>query len=76
MAESDIHTVGTKIWIKDDKEAWQKAEVVKVEDGGKLTVRTEAGAEVQCDAKATHLQNPESRGVEVSRWTRIIMHAT
>lgn len=66
MTASDIHTVGTKVWIKDDKEVWGKAEVLRLEDGGKLRVRIETGSESTVDGAHTHLQNPESRGVDVS----------
>ena len=66
MAEATvIHTVGTKVWIKDDKEAWVKAEVVKVEDEY-LLVKSESGAELRCKPEDGPLQNPDSRGVDVS----------
>lgn len=66
MTGSDIHTVGSKLWIKDDKEVWAKAEVLKLEDGGKLLVRSETGQELAVVAAQTHLQNPDSRGIDVS----------
>ena len=62
-----VHTVGSKVWIKEEKEAWIKGEVIKVEDDF-LVVKAEAsGAEVKCKSEDAPLQNPHNnRGVDVS----------
>lgn len=59
------HTVGTRVWIKDDKEAWLRAEVIRVEEEH-LLVKSETGAELRCKPEEAPLQNPETRGVDVS----------
>ncbi|KAG2451764.1 hypothetical protein HYH02_003543 [Chlamydomonas schloesseri] len=60
-----VHTVGSKVWIRDEKEAWIKGEAIKVEDDF-LVVKTEAsGAEVKCKSEDAPLQNPHNnRGVD------------
>ncbi|KXZ52496.1 MYO1A protein [Gonium pectorale] len=65
MENTIVHTVGTKVWIRDEKEAWIKGEVVKVEEEHVL-VRTEAtGLEVKCKPEDAPLQNPHNnRGVD------------
>ncbi|GLC68235.1 hypothetical protein PLESTF_000665000 [Pleodorina starrii] len=65
MDATIIHTVGTRVWIRDEKEAWIKGEVVKVEENYVL-VRTEAtGMEVKCKPEDAPLQNPHNnRGVD------------
>jgi myosin-5 len=66
MDATIIHTVGTRVWIKEEKEAWIKGEVIKVENDYVL-VRTEAtGVEVKCKPEDAPLQNPHNnRGVDV-----------
>ncbi len=68
MAEATIiHTVGTKVWIRDEKEAWIKGEVVKVLDDAVLVKAEDSGAEVKCKPEDAPLQNPHNnRGVDVS----------
>ncbi|GFR45863.1 hypothetical protein Agub_g7314 [Astrephomene gubernaculifera] len=65
MDATVIHTVGTKVWIRDEKESWIKGEVFKVEEDYVL-VRTETtGAEVKCKPEDAPLQNPHNnRGVD------------
>ncbi|EFJ44389.1 type XI myosin heavy chain MyoA [Volvox carteri f. nagariensis] len=65
MDATIIHTVGTRVWIRDEKEAWIKGEVVRVEEDYVL-VRTEAtGVEVKCKPEDAPLQNPHNnRGVD------------
>lgn len=62
---SDVHTIGTRVWVRDEVDSWKKGEVIKV-DGGSLQVRVEGGATVTVKAEEAHIQNPDSRGgVEV-----------
>ena len=61
-----VHTVGSRVWVKHEAESWTKGEVAKVNDDGTVVVKTESGAEQTCKAEDAPLQNPESRGVEVS----------
>lgn len=61
------HTVGSRVWLADAEEGWQKGEVVKI-DGGRLHVRLdEGGQERVCDPEDCPLQNPSlyGNGVEV-----------
>lgn len=66
---SETHTVGSKVWVRDNTESWIKGEVLRVEDGGALlVVKTEHG-NVQSKPEDLPLQNPDVQGVEVSkRW--------
>ncbi len=61
------HAVGSKVWVRDEAEAWQKAEVLRI-DGGLLVVKLteKAGLEAKAKAEDVPLQNPDVRGVEVS----------
>lgn len=61
-----LHTVGSKVWVADSEEGWQKGEVVKV-DGSKLHVRLEDNQERVCDPEDCPFQNPSlyGNGVEV-----------
>jgi hypothetical protein len=60
-----IHTIGSKVWLRDEAEGWVRGEVIKLE-GDSLVVELE-------DVKGTRrvpqdqapLQNNDSRGVEV-----------
>lgn len=70
--ESAAHTIGSKVWVRDDGESWLKAEVLKVGADGTLTVRTATGQEKkQLKADDCPLQNPDiganKNGVEVRR---------
>lgn len=61
-----IHTVGSRVWVKDDKESWVKAEVQKLE-GNTLIVALEEGGELRkVQPDDAPLQNTDTRGVEVS----------
>jgi myosin-5 len=61
-----IHTVGSRVWVKDDKESWVKAEVQKLE-GNTLIVALEEGGELRkVQPEDAPLQNTDTRGVEVS----------
>ncbi len=68
---SDVHTIGTLVWVADPLDSWKKGEVSKVEDGA-VHVVVEGGALVKCKADSAFIQNPEMRGgVEVrSGWAR------
>jgi hypothetical protein len=60
-----IHSVGSKVWIKDPVESWVKAEVVQL-DGDQLTVKVEETGDIRkCAAEDCPLQNLDARGVEV-----------
>lgn len=60
---ADVHTVGSKVWVRDDVESWLKAEVLKVK-GNELVVRTETSQEKTCKAEDCPLQNLDVNGVE------------
>jgi hypothetical protein len=61
-----IHTVGSRVWVKDGKESWLKAEVQKLE-GDTLIVALEEGGELRkVPPEDAPLQNTDTRGVEVS----------
>lgn len=66
-AAPQTHTVGSKVWARDDdrEDIWQRGEVLKA-DGGALVVRTEKGAEVSAGADDFPLQNLDAQGVEVN----------
>jgi Myosin N-terminal SH3-like domain len=59
-----VHTVGSKVWVRDTTEAWVKADVLRLE-GDHLVVKTEQNKEVKCKAAGSPLQNQDARGVEV-----------
>jgi hypothetical protein len=62
---SEVHTVGSDVWVRDDKEGWLKARVTKV-DGSKLRVKTERDDERDAVVADCPLQNLDARGgVEV-----------
>eukprot|EP01025_Chloroclados_australasicus_P037082 TRINITY_DN3778_c0_g2_i3.p1 TRINITY_DN3778_c0_g2~~TRINITY_DN3778_c0_g2_i3.p1 ORF type:complete len:238 (-),score=33.65 TRINITY_DN3778_c0_g2_i3:95-808(-) len=61
---SDVHTVGSQVWVKDDKEGWLKGEVKQILEGSKLKVVTELGDEKTVPAADLPLQNPGTIGVE------------
>jgi hypothetical protein len=66
-AATDVHTQGTRVWVRDQANSWVKGEVLKI-DGGNLSVRVEGGETVKCKPEEAHMQNPDSRGgVEVRR---------
>lgn len=60
-ASSDVHTQGTRVWVRDEVDSWKKGEVTKVEDGV-LMIRSEKGEVVKCKPEDAHIQNPDSRG--------------
>jgi hypothetical protein len=61
----DVHTKGSDVWVRDDKEGWLKATVVRV-DGTHVVVRTENEDERSVAVSECPLQNNDARaGVEV-----------
>ncbi len=63
-----VHTVGTRVWIRDEREAWIKGEVVRVEEDALVVRAEDSGAEVKCKPEDAPLQNPHNnRGVDVSQ---------
>lgn len=62
-----LHTVGSRVWLSDPTDGWLKGEVVRIEDGSRLTVKLEDGTEKICDQSEIPLQNPGVRGVEVRK---------
>lgn len=58
-----VHTVGTRVWVKDDADSWIKADVLKVE-GDELLVKTEKNDERRVKQSDCPLQNPDVNGVE------------
>lgn len=64
-AATVIHTVGSRVWVKDAQESWVKAEVQKLE-ANQLIVALEEGGELRkVDPEDAPLQNTDTRGVEV-----------
>lgn len=59
-----VHAVGSKVWVKDPKEAWLKADVIAL-DGEFVKVRTEQGDERREKGDDCPRQNVESRPEEV-----------
>ncbi len=64
---NDTHTVGSRVWVRDDAESWIKAEVVRLDGPSSIVVKAESGRELKAKADDLPLQNPEARGVEVRR---------
>ena len=66
--DSDVHTIGTRVWLRDDgPDSWRKGEVLKLE-GGSLVIKVEGGKQTKCSPDEAPIQNPETRGgVEVRR---------
>ena len=63
---SDVHTVGSHVWVRDDADSWKKGEVIKLE-GGSLVIKVEGGQQASCKPEEAPIQNPDTRGgVEVS----------
>ena len=66
-AATIIHTAGSRVWVKDDKESWVKAVVQKIEQGSVLIVALEETGELRkVQPEDAPLQNTDTRGVEVS----------
>jgi hypothetical protein len=64
-AAPDVHTQGTKVWVRDAEDSWKKGEVVQL-DGSTLTIKAEGGQLVKAQPDDAPLQNPEQAGgVEV-----------
>lgn len=63
MGDAVVHTVGTKVWVKDEAESWVKAEVLRVA-GEEIVLRTEKGVERTAKQSDCPLQNPDVHGVE------------
>ena len=65
--ESDVHTIGTRVWVRDEAESWQKGEVLKLEEGT-LVISVEGAKQVKCKPEEAPIQNPDSRGGVEVRW--------
>ena len=64
---SDVHTVGSRVWVRDEADSWKKGEVIKLE-GESLVIKVEGGQQVSCKPEEAPIQNPDTRGgVEVGR---------
>lgn len=70
-----IHTVGSKVWVKDDAEAWVKAEAVKVEGPDLVVSLEESGVLRKVKVDEAPLQNQDARGVEVRLCLSRLGHA-
>lgn len=68
-----IHTVGSKVWVRDDAESWVKAEVQKIEKDVLIVALEEGGELRKVNPEDAPLQNVDSRGVEVSCWMQAAM---
>ena len=64
-SRSLMHTVGSRVWLRDLDEGWIKGEVLNIGDDNRLNVRLEDGREKSFSESEIPLQNPGVRGVEV-----------
>lgn len=65
-SQSKMHTVGSRVWLKDTEEGWIKGEVLKLHEDDAVIVKMENGDEKVFREEEIPLQNPGVRGVEVS----------
>lgn len=61
---ASVHAVGSKVWVKDPKEAWLKGDVIAL-DGEYVKVKTEQGDVRREKGLECPRQNLESRPEEV-----------
>eukprot|EP00775_Hariotina_reticulata_P007220 gene7220-7433_t len=59
-----IHTVGSKVWVKDGVQSWVKAEVQKIEHDVLIVALEEGGELRKVNPEEAPLQNVDTRGVE------------
>lgn len=64
-AATIVHTSGSRVWVKDDKESWVKAEVQKIENNVLIVALEENGELRKVQPEDAPLQNTDTRGVEV-----------
>lgn len=69
VVPNSLHTVGSKVWLRDLEEGWVRGEVLCLGENDKLIVRMEDGTEHSFDESEIPLQNPGERGVEVRCFT-------
>jgi len=67
VVPNSLHTVGSKVWLRDLEEGWVRGEVLGLGENDKLVVKMEDGTQKSFDESEIPLQNPGERGVEV-RW--------
>lgn len=72
-AATVIHAVGSRVWVKDDKESWVKAEVQKIEQDVLIVALEDGGELRKVNPEEAPLQNVDTRGVEVS-WPLDAVH--
>lgn len=61
---TSLHSVGSKIWLRDLQEGWVRGEVLRLGNDNELIVRMEDGTEQKFQESEIPLQNPGERGVE------------
>lgn len=64
-AATIIHTAGSRVWVKDEKESWVKAEVQKIEGNVLIVALEDSGELRKVQPEDAPLQNTDTRGVEV-----------
>jgi myosin-5 len=65
MQGSQLHSVGSKIWLRCESEGWIRGQVVRFDDtNDKVIVSMDDGSEHALDENDVPLQNPGERGVE------------
>ncbi|WPT16300.1 Myosin-11 [Picochlorum sp. SENEW3] len=62
--QSNLHSVGSRVWLRDLEHGWVRGEVLRLHEDGKLIVKMENGTEESFDESEIPLQNPGERGVE------------
>lgn len=65
-----IHTVGSKVWVRDEVEGWVRGEVIRLEGDSVVVELEEGGAQLKVAQNDAPLQNSDARGVEVRRQRR------
>lgn len=63
--QSNLHSVGSRVWLRDLEHGWVRGEVLRLHEDGKLIVKMQDGTEESFDESEIPLQNPGERGVEV-----------
>ena len=60
-----VHTIGSRVWLRDEAEGWVKGEVIKL-DGDHIVVALEDSKQQRrVPQEEAPLQNNDTRGVEV-----------
>jgi hypothetical protein len=60
-----IHTIGSKVWVRDEAEGWVRGEVIKLEGDNLLVALEDIKETRKVPQDQAPLQNNDTRGVEV-----------